>query len=204
MGRLFAMDGKLSDYMNKIADLVLLNFLWLICCLPIVTIGAATTALHAIVLKMVRNEESYIFSGFFQAFKENLKQSTVIWGILFLISGVLYFDFYFSSHAPMASARIMFVPFALIAFLTLITANYIFPVLAFFKNSTRKAIKNSMLMALAHLPYTLAITAVSLLPVILFFLGNLIIALFINVVIGISLSTWINAHIFRKIFDRYM
>lgn len=204
MSRLFAMDGKLNHFMGQIADLVLLNLIWLIFCIPIVTIGASTTALQYVVLRMVRNEESYIFASFFQAFKDNLKQSTIIWGILLLISSILYFDFYFSSHMPMASARIMFIPFALIAFLTVITANYIFPILAYFKNSTKKAFKNSLLMALAHLPYTLLITAVSLLPIFLLLIGDLVIAMFINIIIGIAFSAWINAHIFRKLFDRYV
>ncbi|WP_070000211.1 YesL family protein [Cellulosilyticum sp. I15G10I2] len=204
MSRLFAMDGKLNHFMGQIADLVLLNLLWLIFCIPIVTIGASTTALQYVVLRMARNEESYIFASFFQAFKDNLKQSTIIWGILLLISSILYFDFYFSSHIQVASARIMFIPFALIAFLTVITANYIFPILAYFKNSTKKVFKNSLLMSLAHLPYTLLITAVSLLPVFLLLIGDLVIAMFINVIIGIAFSAWINAHIFRKLFDRYM
>ena len=77
-------DNVIVRALNKICDMVCLNVLWLICCIPIITIGASTTALYTIMLKMVKNEEGYIFRGFFKAFKSNFKQSTIIWIILFL------------------------------------------------------------------------------------------------------------------------
>ena len=79
--------------MGKLADLILLNLLFIICCIPIVTIGASITAMYYVTLKMVRNEESYLFRSFFKSFKQNLKQSTVIWLILLAVSIVLWMDF---------------------------------------------------------------------------------------------------------------
>ena len=80
MGRLFEIDGKLFHAMSKIADLVTLNLLWLICCLPVVTIGASTSALYCVTLKMAGNEDTYVCSSFFHSLKENMKQSLIIWG----------------------------------------------------------------------------------------------------------------------------
>lgn len=204
MGKLFAMDGKLLRLMNKAADLVFLNVLWLVCCIPIVTIGASTTAFQYVILKMARDEESYVCSTFFRAFKENFKQSTIVWGVFLFMGIVLYFDFYYSGHTPEQFGKFLFIPLAIAAFLLLSTMFYAFPILAFFQNSTKKVFKNSFYMAVAHLPYTFAIIIVNLLPVLLLFMGNVMAAGFIDVIIGFAMTAWINAHIFRKLFDKYI
>ena len=76
MGRIFSLDSPLFSFLNKVADLILLNILTMICCLPIITIGASMTALHYVVLKMVRDEESYIVRSYFKSFRQNFKQAT--------------------------------------------------------------------------------------------------------------------------------
>ena len=204
MQRIFAMDGKVVNFLNKVADLVLLNILWLICCVPIVTIGASTTAFSYVLLKMVRDEESYLFSTFFRVFKENFKQSTVVWVIFILIGAVLYLDFYVVGIMTGGVKSILLTLFFMILFLVAATMFYVFPVMAFFENSTKKVFKNSFYMALAHLPYTLLIVVINLCPVILLIFGNFIAAGFVDAVIGFALAGWINAHIFRKLFDRYL
>lgn len=204
MNGIFAMDGRLIQYMNRFADLVLLNLLWFICCLPIVTIGASTTALYYVTLKMAGNEEEYVFSSFFRSFKENLKQSMIIWGMLVLSGVILYFDFYYSSHIDSDFGRMLFIPLTIATFVIVITGEYVFPVMAFFRNSTKKLVKNAFFLAIAYLPSTVLLIIVSFLPLLLLLTGNFMIVAFIDVVIGVSLSAWINAHIFRRIFKRYM
>lgn len=204
MSRLFEIDGKLFNAMSKIADLVMLNLLWLVCCLPIVTIGASTSALHCVTLKMARNEDTYICSSFFHSLKENMKQSLIIWGAFLAIGVVLYFDFYAVGHTGEGMVKLSVIPLILITFLLVMTACYVFPILAFFKNSLKGAVKNALLMALAHLPYTLLILAVYACPLLLLFTKNLVLAVFIDLVIGFSLAAWVNSHLFRKLFDRYI
>ena len=88
MNRFFNMDNKFFVFMGRVADLILLNILCILCCIPIVTAGASITALYYVTLKMARDEESYIIRSFFRSFKQNFKQSTLIW-ILMLAAGVL-------------------------------------------------------------------------------------------------------------------
>ena len=95
MGRIFSLDSPLFSFLNKVADLILLNILTMICCLPIITIGASMTALHYVVLKMVRDEESYIVRSYFKSFRQNFKQATIIWLILLLVGAVLMGDVVF-------------------------------------------------------------------------------------------------------------
>ena len=58
MMKLFSMDGKLLENFNKITDLITLNLLWLICCLPVITAGASTSALYQVTLQIAENRES--------------------------------------------------------------------------------------------------------------------------------------------------
>ena len=82
MNRLFSLDGKLFHILSRIADLILLNVLWLLSSLPIITIGASTTALYYVMLKIVKNEDSYIIRSFFHSFFQNIRQSTIICSFL--------------------------------------------------------------------------------------------------------------------------
>ena len=78
MGRFFNMDSPVMNFLGRVADLVWLNILYIICCLPIFTIGAATSALYYVTMKMVADEEGYITKSFFKSFKDNFKQATII------------------------------------------------------------------------------------------------------------------------------
>ena len=92
MDKLFNMDNKFFTVMGHVADLMILNIVFLICCLPVVTIGASLTALHYVTLKMARNEESYIVRSFFKSFKQNFRQATIINLIMLAVGAVLYVD----------------------------------------------------------------------------------------------------------------
>lgn len=89
MGRFFSMDNKFFTFMNKVADLCILNIICLVCCIPIVTAGASITAMYYVTLKMVRNEEAYIVRSFFKSFKDNFKQATIINLIMIAVGAVL-------------------------------------------------------------------------------------------------------------------
>ena len=77
--KIFDLDSPLMNVLNKMADLMWLNILTLICCIPVITAGAALTSMHYVALKIVRNEESYITRSFFKSFKTNFRQATLIW-----------------------------------------------------------------------------------------------------------------------------
>ena len=86
-------DNPIMRGMGRLADFIILNLLWVVCSIPIITIGASTTALYTVMMKLVKNEEGYIAKGFLKAFKENFKQSTIMWIIFLLISIVFVVDF---------------------------------------------------------------------------------------------------------------
>ena len=204
MGGLFAADGKLAQTLGKIADLVILNVLWIVCSIPVVTAVAAATAFYSVALKMIKNEEAYVASSFFKAFRENFKQSFIVTLILLAVAAVLGCDFYFCTTQGLDAALPFFILFCVIAVFVYMGSCYMFPIMAFFENSTKKVFKNSFLMALAHLPFTILIAVISLLQWAFLFFGQFIAAAFFDLIIGFGLAGYINARIFRRIFKRYI
>ena len=85
-------DNKFFTFMGKVADLMILSILWLICSLPIVTIGASTSALYYSTLKIARKEDTYPTRMFFHSFKQNLKQGIGLTLIFLLVTVFLFFD----------------------------------------------------------------------------------------------------------------
>ena len=80
---LFNYDNPVWRFIGKFWDVLILNVLWLVCSIPIVTIGASTTAMYYVTLKLARDEDGYTIRSFFKSFKENFRQATVIW-LIFL------------------------------------------------------------------------------------------------------------------------
>ena len=207
MGRFFSMDSKFFTVMSRVADLVMLNLIFLLCCIPIVTIGASVTALNYVTLKMARNEESYIIKGFFKSFKENFKQSTIIWLIVLITGVILVIDFIITNNMSDDSLmKIMRYILYAVSFVYAMTVSYIFPILAKFENSIKNTFKNAVLMAIRHLPWTILLVIVTFVPTIItmlipevFVYGSLVWFL-----AGFSLTALINAYIFVRIFDNYI
>ena len=79
MSRVFNYEGPVFTSLSRLADLFWLNLLYIICCIPLVTVGAASTALYYVTLKMAKDEEGYITRSYFKSFKDNFVQATAIW-----------------------------------------------------------------------------------------------------------------------------
>lgn len=94
MSRFFNPDNPIMEFIAKIFDLILLNLLFIFSCVPIITIGASTSALSYVTLKMVRGEDPYIWQNFWKSFRQNFKQGTLIWVFSILVFIFLGMDFY--------------------------------------------------------------------------------------------------------------
>ena len=172
MDKLFNMDNKFFTVMGRVADLIMLNVVCLICCLPIVTIGASLTALHYVTLKMTRNEESYIIRSFFKSFKQNFKQATIINLIMLVIAAILYMDLNIVPNLGGTMSQVLYILFIAFGIIYLMVFLYIYPVLAKFYNSIKNTFRNAFLMSIRHLPYTLLMAVITLIPFAVFFVPN--------------------------------
>ena len=195
-------DNVIVRALSKICDMVCLNILWLICCIPVITAGASTTALYTVMLKMVRNEEGYIFRGFFKAFRSNFRQSTVIWLILLLLSIICGIDYRVAGMMPGTAGMVMRSIFILFGFFVLSVTIYAFPLTARYENSIRATLRNALLLTVAKLPYTLLMAAVTVGAVIASVWNSvtLMFAIPLWFLIGGSLIAWINSWLLRRVF----
>ena len=91
----FNYDNPVWRFIGKLGDLVLLNLLWLVCCIPVFTAGAATTAVYYVTLKLVRDEDDSTIKSFFRSFIQNFKQATAIWLLILLAGSLVAFDLWF-------------------------------------------------------------------------------------------------------------
>ena len=206
MERFFNMDNKFFAFMGRVGDLMILNILWLVCSLPLVTMGASTAALYYATLKMARNEDSYPVRMFLHSLKQNLRQGICLTLIFFALGVLLFVDIRVCLSMDSQIGQLLTAVFFLLTCLFAMTLSYAFPVLAQFENSLKAILKNSLLMSICHLPYTVAVLALDLVPILLFFLSPYYFFLSIPawLLVGFALIAWVNAKLFVKVFKRYI
>lgn len=174
-------------------------------CIPIVTIGASISALHSVCLKIVRGQESYMWQGFWKAFRQNFKQGTILW-----IISILLFIFINMDYTILNAVDIPFfgyVKVALGAVTTILFSMfiYVFPIIAHFKCTIRQAIKNALFMTIGHLPFSIILVVMYSL---IFFLATwnvktLALVIAVATICGFSVVTLTACIIFDRIFKKY-
>ena len=155
-------ESKLMLFFTKIAYSAYLNVLWFLCCLPIVTAGASTTALFYVTLKIAKDEEGNITKSFFRAFRQNFRKATIIWlillagGIVLALDGYVFYHMHFENMLWTIGTAVFFVVLAFYAIILM----YIFPLLARFENTIKAMFLNSVMLGMRFLLCTAAMAAV--------------------------------------------
>lgn len=201
MGRFFNLDSPLMTFLSKMADLMILNLLTLLCCLPIITAGDAMTALYYMTIKMVKNEECYIVKGYFKSFKENFKQATIIWLIALVVGIIFAGDFMILRNSTVSFGKVIMVLITIVAVIYLFTMIYIFPVLSRFENTVKNTIRNSFLMSVLNLPKTILLIIINLIPTVLLLVT--LQAMPLLILFGFSVPAYVASMLFVKIFKRF-
>ncbi len=198
--KIFDLDSPLMNVLNKMADLMWLNILTLICCIPIITVGAAFTSMHYVALKIVRNEESYITRSFFKSFKTNFRQATLIWLMLLAVAAVLGGDYYIITKSGIQFSQVMIVLIMAAAVLVICTALYVFPVLARFDNTIMGTIRNAFIMSILQLPKTVVMLVMAFFPLIIYLVSLRLIPIIF--LFGFSLPAYASAMLYNKFFQK--
>ena len=197
MKRIFDMDNPFWKALSVAADLLILNLLVLLCSLPILTAGAAITAMNDIVLRMVRQEDGYVVKPFFRAFAANLKKGTLLWMLLLAAAALVYFD-YLAAAAYMPALRL---PILALAVIVLAVAIYAFALLARYENTFFGMLKNAVILAVGFFPRTLGMVAVTIGLWLLSFrfvgVGAPILLLF-----GLSLPCYVSILLMNGVFQK--
>ena len=159
MGELFNADNKFFQGLNKIIDCICLSLLWMLLSIPVVTAGAATTALYYTVNKVIKNNRSYIWTEFWHAFRTNFKQSTCVWLILIVLYAIMGTDCYIMYQFAKAgeSYGSFYIVFAVLILFVTMWANYLFPYIARFENGLKAILKNCAIIALLNIWKTILV-----------------------------------------------
>ncbi len=202
MFSLFRYDGPLMRFLTGIFDLLVLNILWLIGCIPIVTIGASTTAMYSVVLKLIRGEDYTVFLPFVRSFRENLKQATIIWLIFlaaFALLGANLFLCFFGILGGTVLKLIVLIISGLLAIPVVFVFLYVLPLQARFYNSIKQTIQNALIISLTHLPATILMVILDAAVIWATVLAVPLLSLFTGILVA-----FVNAWVITPIFAKYM
>ena len=201
MRNFFNLDSSFMVFLSNLTDVVVLNAVCLICCIPIITIGPSLTALHYVTLKMAREEEGYVLKSFFKAFKENFKQSVIVWILFLMVTFVFYLDYKILETMGLDKTRIYIIIVGAIYLFVCFTTMYIFPLLSRFENTIKQTVKNALIMSILHIFKTVVMAIIYTIPFILLPLHYNLILVFL--LIGLSGPAYINSYIWKSIFKKY-
>ncbi|MCM1263402.1 MAG: DUF624 domain-containing protein [Butyrivibrio sp.] len=201
MSKFLDLDSPFMRALSRMADLMILNLLVLALCIPVITAGAAFTAMHFVLLKIVRGEEGYLVRGFFKSFKQNFRQATILWLMILGVIALIVVDLVILGSSVMDMPRIYTILILAIALLLLIIGVYIFPVLARFDNSIKHTIRNAFFISFLNLPKSILMVVVLFLPIIIaYFISYSVIFV---ILFGISVPAYISAYLYSGIFKRF-
>ncbi len=200
------MDNIIVRALSRMFDLILLNLLWLACSLPVITIGASTTALYSVTLKMAANEEGYILRGFLEAFRRNWKQSTAVWLILLAAGAALGADFMIVRRLPGTLGAAGMALAGVAAALYLIETVFVFPLIAKFENTTFHMMKNAILIPAVRFPFMVLVMLTVGMCLALTFLNTatILVGAVIWSLIGMSLLAFANSFLLLGMFKPFM
>ena len=176
MDNLFSMDNALFRAIGKMADLIWINILTLVCALPVVTAGASITAMYSLTLRMAENDQRALTRGFFRAFCENFKNATKVWLCALVILAVYAYNLYLlregvlDGYGPVKTLSLGLI--ALILFLLVMLLNYICALLARYDAGLKQTVKNAALLAFAFFPKSVCMTVIVFFPLALTMLSN--------------------------------
>ena len=164
---IFSYESKISQALIKLCYSCWLNILWVVCSIPVFTMGAATTALYDVSLKIVRDEETSLTRQFFKSFRSNFRQATVLWMILFGIGLLLVGDGWVLWHLRASSTGAVAIMWTLLLAVLIVASIayvivllYVFPLVASVSNTNRAMLKNSFLIGIHYLFATILVFAI--------------------------------------------
>ncbi len=197
MGKWLGLDSKFFKYGTLLADLIILTILWLVCSIPIVTIGASTTALYYVTTRQLSNREGYVTKDFFKSFRRNFLEATGVTLIIGVIAAVLFININLFEPDTTINAIIYLIQYVLLYELLIFTI-YVFPVLSRFDLKLGELIRTSFFMANRHLLTTITCA--------ILFVAIVLIVMRMGVLIILCAGAYaiLTSLMFMKIFRKYV
>lgn len=204
--KFFQYDNSVMRGLSALGDLLLLNLIFLLGCIPIITIGVSVTAMYYTLFRIKRNEESPLWRMFWHSYRDNLCQGILI-EFLFTAAGlILFFDFRIISSPQFSFGNLWYTITAALIIIYQFSLLFVFPLLARFRNSVFYMIRNAFLIAMMHPLQSLLMLILNMIPFVLFWVSPI---LFLGtgvfwLTMGFSGIAWICAGHMEKIFKQFM
>lgn len=191
-------DNLLFQKINKMIDGFLLNILWLIVSLPLITLGASTTALYYTVNKVIIHDKGHIWKSFWHSFKGNFKQSTIIELLLLLLLSLMSYDSYimyqiFTIEGKFAGFYLLFI--VAIAFIV-IWGCYLITYIARFDDATKTILIKSFKIMIANIGWSVLLLLIVIISCIIIYIFP--IGIFVMPTVYMMITNRILEHIFQK------
>lgn len=200
MGRFFSIDSPLMRGMSKVADLMILNLLVIVTCIPVVTIGASLSAMHYVLIKLSKNEGSYVAKMYIKSFKENFVQGTVLWLVNLAGIGLFAYDAYVFFFAPNTMPVMVLIFVVAVGVLFLMTAMYFYPLQARFVNPVTKTMRNAFFVMVLNFPKSILTVLVYAVPVLILIFSDFFLPMLF--LFGITVPGYVSVKLYRKVFEK--
>lgn len=189
-------NAKFLNFANMTAQLMWLNVLVLACSLPLITAGAAMTAMHYVLIRVLRDGNESVTRCFFRSFRKNFWQATAVWGIYLLIFALLGVDYLTMKQLDLSQIRYVryFVP--VIAFIVSLSLVWVFVILARYSVSTKQAFLFAITRVIAYPARTVLMVAVCVAPIVAcLYVPSL---LMVYILLGVAGSGYLCSRIYNK------
>jgi uncharacterized membrane protein YesL len=201
MGNLFNLDNGFFTFLSKICDIIFISFIWLITCIPIVTIGPASTALYYATVKVIRRDRGYLFREYVRSLKLNFKRALIIGLILTVLFAVMAIDLRWARITSDKTGNFGAILHGVFIATTIVLSCisiYIFPLLSRFDMTVKQLFKASAFMALRHFPSTIAMAVIMAIGALAVYI------LWITIFIVPTIVVFLNSFFMERILKKYM
>ncbi|MCR5743549.1 MAG: YesL family protein [Lachnospiraceae bacterium] len=202
MDKFFAVDGPLMTFLNKFGQLIMLTFVWLLCCIPVVTIVGSSNSFYYAVIKSVRREVGYPIREFFKNFKRTLKDGLIFNVILILWAVLLWFNLQIITHTQITAVRVLYIIYFIIIALTVAWVVYLLPVLSRFDVPRLKMAKMSLMMIFLQPLKTVILVAVPVAVVALAIYKLPVACLAFIPGVWVYMSTWLIEPVLKRFMGK--
>ena len=205
LDKVMGSDNRFHRFMGNLFYMTIVNILWIVCCLPVFTFGASTTAMYAAAFKIIRGKEGKITEEFFTAFRRNFRQALPI-TVIMLFTAALLATGIVSLRGMEEPNSILYGVLIFLIVAAIAVFCYVYPLLAVFDNTTPVIFNNAWRLALTNLPVTIMCVILNaFLPLLVYaFPGAFAYVIGPWILFGFALAHLIDVIYLYKIFKKYI
>ncbi len=201
----FVIDSPVMRFLGRIGDIIILNLIFVVTALPVVTVGMALSALYTVAMKLARGEDPSVLREYIRAFWRNRKPATICWLIMAAAGALIFLDFRLAGAFGGTLYTVVRLLLAMIFGVWMLTFLYLFPYIARFENTVFHSVKNALFLSAAHLPSTVMMLVISigLAVITLFTSRTFVIGTIWWFFAGFAAAAYTQSFLFCRIFSKY-